>query len=46
MRMMDKCNSELYHRKDDETDDKYNNDKEQYTSDYWNYLNNGEAYDE
>lgn len=46
MRMLDGNSSELYHGKDDERDDDYNNDKEQYASDYWSYINNGEAYDE
>ena len=46
MRMFYKNSSELYHSDNDEEDNEYNNDKEQYISDYWNYLNNGETYAE
>ena len=47
MRMMDKkWDRELYCGENDEEDNEYNNDKEQYISDYWNYLNNGETYAE
>ena len=46
MRMIYGNSSELYYGYDDERDDEYNNDKEQYVSDYWNYINNGGEYDE
>ena len=58
MRMMDKkwdnelyqgdCCEELYDEINIECniDGNYNDDKEQYRSDYWNYVNNGGEYDE
>lgn len=47
MRMMNKkWDRELYCGENDEEDMEYNTDKEQYTSDYWCYVNNGEDYAE
>ena len=58
MRMMDKkwdnelyqgnCCDEFYDEcnKECNIDGNYNDDKEQYRSDYWCYINNGGEYDE
>lgn len=45
MRMTDR-DRELYNGDSYEEDMEYNTNKEQYISDYWKYVNNGEDYAE